>query len=162
MKKILTLILIISLFLNIFLFLKIKNNNFESKKNNTKKIISCETMYWDYYVNTPKDLVLDFWEDYVKECLKNDFWKEYYILNGFTYRVMEDMKKYKEKNWLSNFYINLLKQKFLLIKKLKKEKLDWIDYWAINIALELINDKKFKNSKLIKNILKEEKESFYN
>jgi hypothetical protein len=139
-KIILIIFLVISLTWNIyFLYFKkweIGNNN------------SCLIMYWDYYLNTPKNGILDFDENFTKECIKENFWKKFYIYDGITERILEDLKKYKEKKWdIPKFYKKILKDKFY--KKYEND----IDYSSIKLALDLIWDDKFRNSKLIKDIL---------
>ncbi len=140
--KIIVILLIFSLSLNIFF---IYNKELKQKAENNN---SCLTMYWDYYLNTPKDNSLDFDEDYTKECLKETFSKTFYFYDWITKRILNDLKKYKEKKWdIPKFYKEILKEKFYL-----KVDNDNINYSSIKLALDLIWDKDFKNSKIVKEI----------
>jgi len=141
-RFILLIILIFSLSWNIYLY-------FNKWKQEFKNNNSCLIMYWDYYLNTPRDNSLDFEEEYTKQCLKESFWKTFYSYDWITKRILNDLKKYKEKKWdIPEFYKEILKDKF-------KAKFDnnTIDYSSIKLALDLIWDKNFNNLKVIKDII---------
>ncbi len=146
LKIILITFLILSLWGNVYF---LYSNKLRKKIVTNDEYNPCVVTYWDYYLNTPKDNILDFDEVYTKECLKETFAKTFYDYDGINNKILEDLKRYKEKKWdILDFYKNILKEKFKL-----KSNSDTIDYKAIKLALDLIWDEKFSNSKLIKDIL---------
>jgi hypothetical protein len=145
MKKIIiiSIILLMSIWLNIYQYKNNWNNNVQIvKKSDINK--DCYIMYVNTFMNSDW---IEFSLPPIKRCLIEDIFKKGYELDWINNLILEDLLNQKEKHKFADFsyFVEPLKERFYI-------EIETADDNAMLYALQFIDDKEFTKELINKSL----------